>query len=143
MIRRARRGPSPAGPAWRATTAASPRAIPTHRRAARSPYSRGRRLDQPGVSFSTAGSYVISVSAAQRANFGTSDEEVQVEVDGTVVNTFTPAGTNYTTYTTPLVLRDGRQPHGHLRRSDPTTGRPHRLPRSSQHLLFADGARVY
>jgi len=50
--------------------------------------------------FPAAGSYQISVSAAQRGNFGTSDEEVKVEVDGTVVDTFTPASTRYTTYTT-------------------------------------------
>ena len=47
-----------------------------------------------------AGSYLISFSAAQRANFGTSNEEVQVRVDGTVVGTITPAGTSYATYTT-------------------------------------------
>jgi hypothetical protein len=52
------------------------------------------------VDFAAAGSYLISLSAAQRGNFGTSKEEVQVLVDGTVVDTFTPAGTSYTTYTT-------------------------------------------
>ncbi len=52
------------------------------------------------VDFAAAGSYQISVSAAQRGNFGTSDEEVQVVVDGTVVDTFTPASTNYDAYTT-------------------------------------------
>ncbi|MGZ3353985.1 MAG: C2 family cysteine protease [Isosphaeraceae bacterium] len=50
--------------------------------------------------FPAAGSYQISVSAAQRGNFGTSNEEVQVEVDGTVVGTITPASTSYATYTT-------------------------------------------
>ena len=34
------------------------------------------------------------------ANFGTSNEQVQVLVDGTVVSTFTPAGTSYVIYTT-------------------------------------------
>ena len=52
------------------------------------------------VNFPAAGSYQISVSAAQRGNFGTSDEEVQVLVDGTVVGTITPARTSYATYTT-------------------------------------------
>src|SRR5208337_4068741 len=52
------------------------------------------------VDFAAAGSYQISVSAAQRGNYGTSDEEVQVEVDGTVVDTFTPASTSYANYTT-------------------------------------------
>ena len=52
------------------------------------------------VNFPAAGSYVISFSAAQRANFGTSNEQVQVLVDGTVVGTITPAGTSYATYTT-------------------------------------------
>ena len=101
MIRRARRGPSPAGPAWRATTAASPRAIPTHRRAARSAFlqEKGGTISQT-VNFAVAGSYEIGVSAAQRGNLGTSDEQVEVLVDGTVVDTFTPASTNYTTYTT-------------------------------------------
>ncbi len=57
------------------------------------------RISQ-AVNFAAAGSYVISFSAAQRANFGTSKETVQVLVDGTVVDTFTPAGTGYATYTT-------------------------------------------
>jgi hypothetical protein len=52
------------------------------------------------VDFPAAGSYQISVSAAQRANNGTSQETVQVLVDGTVVDTFTPASTDYATYTT-------------------------------------------
>ena len=52
------------------------------------------------MNFAAAGSYQISFSAAQRANFGTSNEEVQVLVDGTVVGTFTPASTSYATYTT-------------------------------------------
>ena len=52
------------------------------------------------VNFAAAGSYQISVSAAQRGNFGTSNEEVQVLVDGTVVGTITPASTSYATYTT-------------------------------------------
>ena len=52
------------------------------------------------VNFATTGSYVISFSAAQRANFGTSQQEVQVLVDGTVVDTFIPAGTSYATYST-------------------------------------------
>ena len=52
------------------------------------------------VNFAAAGSYQISFSAAQRGNHGTSNEEVQVLVDGTVVGTFTPASTSYATYTT-------------------------------------------
>ena len=52
------------------------------------------------MNFAAAGSYQISFSAAQRANYGTSNEEVEVLVDGTVVDTFTPASTIYTTYTT-------------------------------------------
>ena len=52
------------------------------------------------VDFAAAGSYVINFSAAQRGNFGTSNEKVQVLVDGTVVSTITPAGTSYATYTT-------------------------------------------
>ena len=52
------------------------------------------------VSFPTAGSYLISFSAAQRGNPGTSKEVVQVWVDGVVVGTLTPAGTSYATETT-------------------------------------------
>ncbi len=52
------------------------------------------------VNFATAGSYLIGVSAAQRGNKGTSNEEVQVLVDGTVAGTVTPASTSYATYTT-------------------------------------------
>ncbi|MGZ3381638.1 MAG: C2 family cysteine protease, partial [Isosphaeraceae bacterium] len=52
------------------------------------------------VNFAAAGSYLISASAAQRGNFGTSNEKVQVLVDGPVVGTITPASTRYATYTT-------------------------------------------
>ena len=52
------------------------------------------------MNFAAAGSYLIGVSAAQRGNHGTSDEEVQVLVDGTLVDTFTPASTSYANYTT-------------------------------------------
>jgi len=52
------------------------------------------------VNFATAGSYLIGVSATQRGNKGTSNEEVKVLVDGTVAGTITPASTSYATYTT-------------------------------------------
>ena len=52
------------------------------------------------VDFAAAGSYEVSLSAAQRANFGASNEAFQVKVDGTVVGTITPSGTSYATYTT-------------------------------------------
>ena len=52
------------------------------------------------LDFPEAGAYQISLSAAQRENNGPSDEEVEVEVDGTVVDIFTPAGTGYATATT-------------------------------------------
>jgi hypothetical protein len=52
------------------------------------------------VNFPVGGSYLISLSAAQRANNGTSNEAFQVKVDGTVVGTITPSGTSYATYTT-------------------------------------------
>lgn len=51
------------------------------------------------VNFS-AGSYTISFDAAQRANNGVSTQEFEVEVDGSVVGTFTPSGTSYASYTT-------------------------------------------
>ncbi len=52
------------------------------------------------VNFAAAGSYIISASAAQRGNYITSHETVEVLVDGTAVGTFTPTGTTYATYLT-------------------------------------------
>ena len=52
------------------------------------------------VNFPAAGSYTIGVSAAQRGNSGTSNQTVEVRVDGVMVGTFAPAGTGYATYTT-------------------------------------------
>ena len=50
---------------------------------------------------SSAGSYQITLSAAQRGNHsGGSNEEIEVMVDGSVVGTFTPASTSYANYTT-------------------------------------------
>ncbi len=52
------------------------------------------------VNFATAGSYIVSVSAAQRGNYQAgSNEEIEVEVDGTLMGTFTPGSTSYATYT--------------------------------------------
>src|SRR5262249_41359359 len=45
----------------------------------------------------TAGTYAVSFQAAQRAG---QSQKFQVEIDGTVVGTFTPAGSNYNTYRT-------------------------------------------
>jgi Protein of unknown function (DUF642) len=50
--------------------------------------------------FPAAGAYQLSFSAAQSGTNGGNDEEVQVQVDGTVVGTFTPANSAYATYTT-------------------------------------------
>src|SRR5262249_16454889 len=52
------------------------------------------------VQFATGGSYLIGVSAAQRGNNGTSQEEVTVRVDDMVVGAFAPESTSYATYTT-------------------------------------------
>jgi hypothetical protein len=57
------------------------------------------------VSFALAGAYQISFSAAQRAAaqpglYRTSNESVEVLVDGTVVSTITPTRTSYGNYTT-------------------------------------------
>ena len=47
-----------------------------------------------------AGSYQVSLLAAQRANGNSSQENFQVLVDGNVVSSFTPTGSSYQTYTT-------------------------------------------
>src|SRR5262249_62087489 len=49
---------------------------------------------------SSAGTYTLSFSAAQRANFQASSQTIRVLVDGVQVGQFTPAGTSYTTLTT-------------------------------------------
>jgi|GEM_PF-375863 len=48
----------------------------------------------------TAGSYVVTFSAAQRATHQSSSQTFQVQIDGAVVGTFTPAGTSYANFTT-------------------------------------------
>ena len=45
-----------------------------------------------------AGSYTLSFLAAQRANYGTSNETFAVMLDGTNVGTFDPSSTSYQTY---------------------------------------------
>ena len=52
------------------------------------------------VDFEATGSYLIGVSAAQEVNDGTSNQQVQVLVDGTVVGTFNLAGFSYLPYST-------------------------------------------
>jgi hypothetical protein len=48
----------------------------------------------------TAGTYTLSFLAAQRANAQNNSQTFQVQIDGQVVGTFTPAGTGYSAYTT-------------------------------------------
>jgi archaellum component FlaF (FlaF/FlaG flagellin family) len=52
------------------------------------------------VSDWAAGSYTISFDAAQRGNHGTSEEDFEVLIDGTVVSTFLPTSTSYQEETT-------------------------------------------
>jgi hypothetical protein len=47
-----------------------------------------------------AGTYSLSFLAAQRANGNVSSQTIQVWVDGAVVGTFTPADSNYASFTT-------------------------------------------
>jgi hypothetical protein len=55
-----------------------------------------------------AGTYTLTLSAAQRAVSQASSQTIQVLVDGAPVGTFTPPGTAYTAYTTdPFVLTAG------------------------------------
>src|SRR5262249_23343243 len=48
----------------------------------------------------TAGSYVVTFSAAQRATYQSSSQTFQVRVDGVSQGSFTPAGTTYAAFTT-------------------------------------------
>ncbi len=48
----------------------------------------------------TAGTYTLSFDAAQRGNSQASSQTFQVQVDGTTVGTFKPAGKSYAVYTT-------------------------------------------
>jgi hypothetical protein len=48
-----------------------------------------------------AGSYVLTFDAAQRG-YGPSHQNFEVLVDGSVVGVFTPSGTSYQRYTTPV-----------------------------------------
>ena len=48
-----------------------------------------------------AGSYVLTFDAAQRGNFGVSQQDFEVLIDGSVVgSTFTPSSTSYQSYST-------------------------------------------
>jgi hypothetical protein len=52
------------------------------------------------VNLSTAGPYIVVFSAAQRGNYNASNQQVDVEVDGTTVGSIIPTGTTYATYMT-------------------------------------------
>ncbi len=47
-----------------------------------------------------AASYVLTFDAAQRGNFGVSQQNFNVLIDGSVVGTFTPSSTSYQSYST-------------------------------------------
>ena len=56
----------------------------------------------------TAGAYTLAFLAAQRANYGGTTQQIQILVDGNVVGTITPAGTNYAVYSTsPFTVATG------------------------------------
>jgi hypothetical protein len=60
-----------------------------------------QQLGQISQSFALgAGNYTLSFSAAQRANFQSSSQTIQVLLDDRVIGTFTPGGSSYTTQTT-------------------------------------------
>ena len=83
--------------------------------------------------FPAAGSPTRSASAPPRGNFGTSNKEVKVDGAGAVVDTFTPASTRYTTYTTASFnVTAGSHAH-HLRRRRSHREGLYRLARSGQH----------
>ena len=54
------------------------------------------------VSNWAAGSYVLTFNAAQRGNSGISRQDFRVLVDGVVVGSFTPSGTSYQSFSTPV-----------------------------------------
>jgi hypothetical protein len=54
-----------------------------------------------------AGTYAISFSAAQRANYQSSIQTFQVRIDGVAVGTYTPSTTSYTTFTTNFTVAAG------------------------------------
>ena len=63
--------------------------------------------DVPGW---TAGAYQLTFEAAQRANWGTSQQDFNVLVDGVLVGHFQPSGTSYQAFTTaPFTVAAG--PH--------------------------------
>src|SRR5262249_24551207 len=69
----------------------------------------------------TAGSYVVTFSAAQRATYQDSSQTFQVQIEWTVVGTFTPGSISYANFTTGTftlaagvhtVAFVGQNPHG-------------------------------
>ena len=48
-----------------------------------------------------AGTYQMSFEAAQRGNWQSQAQQIEVLVDSSVVGTITPGGTTYASYTTP------------------------------------------
>ena len=54
-----------------------------------------------------AGTYQLSFSAAQRANFQASRQDFRVLVDGVAVGTFTPSGTGYSSLTATFTVAAG------------------------------------
>jgi hypothetical protein len=59
----------------------------------------GARIGQ-SLDFEAPAVYTLSFQAAQRGNWNQGGQAFQVLIDGVVVGTFTPAGTDYTLYTT-------------------------------------------
>ena len=63
-------------------------------------FLQGQATITQSVSGWAAGTYTLSFDAARRGNFGSSMENFEVLVDGSVVGSFTPSGTSYQPYTT-------------------------------------------
>ena len=68
---------------------------------------RGGRISQSVANW-TAGNYTISFQAAQRGNYGSPNQTLQIFIDETLVGTIRPVGTSYSIYLTPrFAVTDG------------------------------------
>jgi hypothetical protein len=59
------------------------------------------------LSFPSAGTYTLSLAAAQRGNWNMAAQVAAVYLDGTLVGTFSPSGTSYQTFTIAVPAAQG------------------------------------
>ena len=88
-----------------------------------------------------AGTYTVSFDAAQRENFQSNSQTIEVIFDNTILGLFTPSGTSYVAFTTSKFTATAVRQHPEIRGTESERGRQHGLHRRGHTYLREQRSR--